>query len=100
MNKKFVYIYSRFDIRVVDADMFHSVFFFIRTRQFMFFDDASEIVINIRADDEAVHLYTDKHYRQDIKLLPDGEKWSSGWYSFGEWSYCVRLYVRKIKTNE
>lgn len=54
----------------------------------------------LSADNEAVNLYTDKHYRQDIKLLPDGEKWSSGWYSFGEWSYCVRLYVRKIKTNE
>ena len=54
----------------------------------------------LSADDEAVHLYTNKHYRQDIKLLPDGEKWSSGWYGFGTWSYCVRLELRKKQTNK
>jgi hypothetical protein len=48
----------------------------------------------LRADEEAVHLYTDKHYRQDIDLKP-GETWTSGWYSFGEWSYCVSLQVSK-----
>ena len=47
----------------------------------------------LSADDEAVHLYTDKHYRQDITLRP-GESWSSGWYSFGTWDYCVRLKLR------
>ena len=51
------------------------------------------------ADEEAVHLYTDKHYRQDITLKP-GENWSSGWYSFGSWDYCVRLELRKIQQKE
>ncbi len=48
----------------------------------------------LSAGDEAVHLYTDKHYRQDITLKL-GEQWSSGWYSFGSWDYCVRLKLRK-----
>ena len=48
----------------------------------------------LNADDEPVHLYTDKHYRQDITLKP-GEQWSSGWYSFGSWDYNVRLKLRK-----
>lgn len=52
----------------------------------------------LSADDEAVHLYIDKHYRQDITLRP-GESWSSGWYGFGTWSYCVRLELRKKQTN-
>ena len=49
----------------------------------------------LSADDEAVHLYTDKHYRVDITLKP-GDTWSSGWYCFGTWSYCVKLELRKI----
>ena len=46
-------------------------------------------------DDEGVHLAVDRSYSQDIVLKP-GEKWSSGWYDFGSWSYCVRLTLRKI----
>ena len=53
----------------------------------------------LRTDDEAIYLYTDKFHRQEIRLQPN-EIWSSGWYSFGEWSYCVRLQVRKKQTNE
>lgn len=49
----------------------------------------------LRVDGDAVYLYTDKHYRVDITLHPDGEEWSSGWYDFGTWSYCVRLSLRK-----
>ena len=50
------------------------------------------------ADDEAVHLYTDKHYRVNIDLKP-GEEWSNGWYSFGTWDYCVTLKLRKKEQN-
>jgi len=53
----------------------------------------------LSVDDEAVHLYTDKHYREDIILHP-GKKWSSGWYSFGSWDYCVRLELRKKQQKE
>ena len=53
----------------------------------------------LSADEEAVHLYTDKHYRQDITLRPD-ESWSSGWYGFGTWSYCVRLKLRKKQQKD
>ena len=49
----------------------------------------------LRVDDKAVYLSTDTHYRVDITLYPDGEKWSSGWYDFGTWSYIVRLSLRK-----
>lgn len=47
-----------------------------------------------KVDDEAVYLSTDKHYHEDIVLKP-GDKWSSGWYGFGSWDYCVRLMLRK-----
>lgn len=48
----------------------------------------------LRADEESIHLYTDKHYRQDITLKP-GEEWSSGWFSFGSWDYLTSLELRK-----
>lgn len=51
------------------------------------------------ADDEGVHIVVDKHYKQEIILKP-GEEWSSGWYSFGEWSYAVRLTLRKIEKTQ
>jgi hypothetical protein len=51
------------------------------------------------ADDEGVHIAVDKHYKEEIVLKP-GDKWSSGWYSFGEWSYCVRLTLRKIEKTQ
>ena len=47
-------------------------------------------------DDEGVHIVVDRLYHIDIVLKP-GEEWSSGWYSFGEWSYAVRLTLRKIE---
>ena len=34
----------------------------------------------------------------EYALMP-GEEWSNGWYSFGEWSYAVRLTLRKIEKN-
>ena len=49
-------------------------------------------------DDEGVHIITDKHYKTEVVLKP-GEEWSSGWYCFGEWSYCVRLSLRKIENK-
>ena len=48
----------------------------------------------LRTDEEAVYLYTDRHYRVDIILKP-GEEWSSGWYDFGTWSYCVTLKLKR-----
>ena len=53
----------------------------------------------LNADDEAVHLYTNKHYRQDITLHPD-DHWSSGWYSFGTWNYHVSLELRKKQQKD
>ena len=49
-------------------------------------------------DDEGIHLVVDRSYSQDIILKP-GEEWSSGWYCFGEWSYCVRLSLRKTENK-
>ena len=42
------------DVRVVDADMFHAVFFFVGAGQLMFFDDAVHIIGDISAHDKAV----------------------------------------------
>jgi len=50
-------------------------------------------------DDEGVHIVVDRFYHIDVVLKP-GEEWSSGWYSFGEWSYCVSLTVRKIEQKQ
>lgn len=49
-------------------------------------------------DDEGVHILPDRHYKTEIILKPN-EEWSSGWYCFGEWSYCVRLSLRKIENK-
>jgi hypothetical protein len=48
----------------------------------------------LRVDEDCIHLYTDKYFRQDITLKP-GERWSSGWSSFGSWDYCTSLKLRK-----
>ena len=50
-------------------------------------------------DDEGVHMVVDRLYHIDIVLKP-GEEWSSGWYSFGEWSYAVKLALRKIEKTQ
>lgn len=54
-----------------------------------------------QVDDEGVHLEADNGYTSKILLKPfePDNKWSSGWYSFGSWSYCVRLSLRKIEKN-
>lgn len=51
------------------------------------------------ADDDGVHIVAYLHYHVDVVLKP-GEEWSSGWYSFGEWSYHVRLTLRKIEKTQ
>ena len=50
-------------------------------------------------DDEGVHMVVDRLYHIDVVLKP-GEEWSSGWYSFGEWSYAVKLTLRKIEKTQ
>ena len=35
----------------------------------------------------------------EYELMP-GEEWSNGWYSFGEWSYAVRLTLREIEKTQ
>ena len=37
----------RFNVSIVDADVFHAVFFFIATSKLVFFDFASHIVVNV-----------------------------------------------------
>lgn len=55
-----------------------------------------------KVDDEGVHLEAENGYTTSILLKPSEpeNKWSSGWYGFGSWNYCVRLTLRKIKQNE
>ena len=57
----------RFDIGIIDADMFHTVFFLIAAGQLMFFDDAVEIVFYIGTNDEAI-LRTPVH-RLSIDII-------------------------------
>ena len=51
-----------------------------------------------RADDEKLYMRAEKNYTERFELKP-GDKWSSSWYSFGTWSYCVRLKLRKIESS-
>lgn len=54
-----------------------------------------------KADDEGIHLEADHGYTSRILLKPiePDNKWSSGWYDYGSWSYCVRLSLRKIENK-
>ena len=52
------------------------------------------------ADDKGLHLSTEKWYHQEITLTPESPEWSTGWYSFGSWDYCVRLSLQKINSEK
>ena len=52
----------------------------------------------LSADDEGLHLKIYNGYDSEY-TLKIGEKWTSGWYDFGSWSYCVTLYLRKIENK-
>lgn len=49
----------------------------------------------LSADDEGLHLrlYNGYDFLHTLKL---GERWSSGWYSFGTWNYHVALYLQPL----
>ena len=50
------------------------------------------------ADEEGLHLKI-YHSYESLYTLKPGERWSSGWYSFGSWNYHVALYLRKKANN-
>ena len=54
-----------------------------------------------KVDDQGVYLEADHGYASKILLKPfePDNTWSSGWYCYGSWSYCVRLTLRKITTQ-
>lgn len=49
----------------------------------------------LSANEEGVHLNIYNGY-DALYTLKIGEKWTSGWYSFGSWDYYVKIYLRKI----
>lgn len=50
-------------------------------------------------DDESVRLRLHSGYDFDKSLKP-GEEWSSGWYSFGTWSYHVKIRLMPLVASE
>ena len=55
-------------------------------------------VIFLGADEDGVHLKIYNGY-EALYTLKIGERWSSGWYSFGTWDYHVALFLRKISQD-
>ena len=51
------------------------------------------------ADEDGVHLNIYNGY-EALCTLKIGERWSSGWYSFGTWDYHVALFLREISLDK